>query len=72
MTSEGLRDTLAIEMAKIVLSKQVGVSSLEDTLEVMTYVYPLADAVLSRRGSTEGLTGQHSDTPQAPPEKSTS
>ena len=49
MTSEDLRDTLAIEIAKIVLSKQVGVSSLEDTLEVMTYVYPIADAVLSRR-----------------------
>ena len=50
MTNEELRDTLAIEIAKILLADRLGQMEVgNDLADSMGCSYPLADAVLSRR-----------------------
>ena len=50
MTNDELRDTLAIEIAKILLAEMLEkMEVVNDLVDLMACSYPLADAVLSQR-----------------------
>jgi hypothetical protein len=58
MKLEVLRDTLAIEITRILLTKS-DATDFSDVGKILSCAYPLADSVLSRRNVSRPLITRH-------------